>query len=61
MSTEDDDTDGFEASQSVSVGVKLGSTRTVVRYRDVDVVTPPKPDTAAAEGAMQVARRLTGD
>ncbi|MEZ3116739.1 hypothetical protein RYH80_12545 [Halobaculum sp. MBLA0147] len=29
--------------------------------RDVDVVTPPEPDTAAAEGAMRIAERLTGD
>jgi hypothetical protein len=29
-----DDTAGFESSQSVPVGVKLGSTRTVLRYPD---------------------------
>ena len=29
--------------------------------REVDVVTPPEPDTAAAEGAVRIAKRLTGD
>ncbi|MEZ3144559.1 hypothetical protein [Halobaculum sp. MBLA0143] len=46
MSTEDDETDGFESSQSVPVGVKLGSTRTVVRYPD-------------AAGETQTVRTLT--
>jgi len=42
----DDDTDGFESSESVPVGVKLGSTRTVVRYPD-------------ASGATQTTKTLT--
>jgi actin-like ATPase involved in cell morphogenesis len=34
MVDQDDDADGFESSQSVPVGVKLGSTRTVLRFPD---------------------------
>ncbi len=34
MADQADDTEGFESSQSVPVGVKLGSTRTVFRYPD---------------------------
>jgi len=42
----DDETDGFESSESVPVGVKLGSTRTVVRHPD-------------ASGATQTVKTLT--
>jgi hypothetical protein len=65
--TDGDDTAASEADSAdaaadpgpTPVGVKLGSTRTVLQYvRDVECTAADRPDLAPAEGARRIAERL---